>query len=296
MQQRPVKRNCSQHYHRPIATPNKTMFTLRTSVGEFVFHQTPLGCHLELVVGNARLALGLYGTNEAAVRALKNGRTGFRTWDALDRRTAGNQIGTLSAGIKASRRHERHFLYRQGRELHVSREGERETRVADVQALPGREIHDRGFRLSMLGLTSVVHAQTPDSTAGTSSAGARELLIDPSSASVALWKASLIVTPLTHRDGNYVGDYQLKVRPYFFKSEKGSLLLAVSDDAVRKLQAGTAINFAGQALKHKDGRTHIVLGRATPSSRDRGSVTFSIVTDDARIVFNTSYHFPAPRP
>ena len=96
VQHRPVKRNCSQHYHRPIATPNKTMSTLRTSVGEFVFRQTPLGCHLELVVGNARLALGLYGTNEAAVRALKNGRTGFRTWDALDRRTAGNQIGTLS--------------------------------------------------------------------------------------------------------------------------------------------------------------------------------------------------------
>ncbi len=149
------------------------------------------------------------------------------------------------------------------------------------------------FVFQMLGVTSVVHAERPDSTAGTSSAGTRKLFIDPSSTSVALGKASLIVSPLTHRDGNYVGDYQLKVRPYFFKSEKGSLLLAASDDAVRKLQAGTAINFTGQAVTHKDGRTHIVLGRATPSSRDRGSVTFSIVTDDARIVFNTSYHFPA---
>jgi hypothetical protein len=145
------------------------------------------------------------------------------------------------------------------------------------------------FVFQMLGVTSVVHAERPDSTAGTSSAG--KLVIGPSSASVAMGKASLIVSPLTHRDGNYVGDYQLKVRPYFFKSEKGSLLLAASDDAVRKLQAGTAINFTGQAVTHKDGRTHIVLGRATPSSRDRGSVTFSIVTDDARIVFNTSYHF-----
>ena len=118
-----------------------------------------------------------------------------------------------------------------------------------------------------------------------------------SSSSVALGKASLIVSPLTHRDGNYVGDYQHKAEPYFSKSDKGSLVLAASDDAVRKLQAGTAINFTGQAsVTHKDGRTHIVLGRATPSSRDRGSVTFSIVTDDARIVFNTSYHFPAPRP
>ena len=148
------------------------------------------------------------------------------------------------------------------------------------------------FVFLILGVTSVIHAERTDSTAGTSNTGTLKLFIDPSSTSVALrGKASLIVSPLTHRHGNYVGDYNLKVRPYFFKSEKGSLLLAASDDAVRKLQAGTAINFTGQAVTHKDGRTHIVLGRATPSSRDRGRVTFSIVTDDARIVFNTSYHF-----
>ena len=96
VQRRPAKGNYRQPHHRQIATPNKTMSTLRTSVGEFVFRQTPLGCHLELVVGEARWALGLYGTNEAAVRALKNGRTGFCTWDALGRKTAANQIGTLS--------------------------------------------------------------------------------------------------------------------------------------------------------------------------------------------------------
>src|SRR6185436_8335854 len=130
------------------------------------------------------------------------------------------------------------------------------------------------FVLQMLGVTSVVHAERPDSTA-TSSAGTRKLLIGPSAASVALGKASLIVSPLTHRGGNHVGDYQLNGRPYVFKSGKGSLLLAASDDAVRKPAAATAINFTGQAVTHKDGRTHIVLGRATPSSCDRGSVTFS---------------------
>ena len=152
------------------------------------------------------------------------------------------------------------------------------------------------FLFQTPGVTSGVHAEKPDSTVETSSVGKRKLVIGPSSTSVALGKASLIVSPLTHRDGSYVGDYQLKVRPYFFKSEKGSLVLAASDDAVGKLQAGTAMNFTGQAVTHKDGRTHTVLGRATPSSRDHGSVTFSIVTDDAKIVFNTSYHFPAPRP
>jgi len=101
VQHRPVNRNYSQHHHRQIASPNKTISTLRTSVGEFVFRQTPLGCYLELVVGDGRWALGLYGTNEAAVRALKNRSTGFRTWDALGRKTAANQIGTVSRWNKA---------------------------------------------------------------------------------------------------------------------------------------------------------------------------------------------------
>ena len=119
----------------------------------------------------------------------------------------------------------------------------------------------------------------------------RTLLIDPSSTSVASAKASLTVSPLNHRSGNYVGSYQLKVRPYFFKSEKGSLLLEASDDSVRKLQAGTAITFTGTAVTRKDGKTHTVLGKATPSSRERGSVVFSIATDNGTMVFDTSYHF-----
>jgi hypothetical protein len=81
------------------------------------------------------------------------------------------------------------------------------------------------------------------------------------------------------------------VRPYFFKSEKGTLLLAAADDSVRKLQAGTAIAFTGKAVTRKDAKTHVVLGKATPSSRDGGSVTFSIITEDGKIVFNTFYHF-----
>jgi hypothetical protein len=101
LQHRLAKRNCRHHGRRQIASPNKTISTLRTSVGEFVFRQTPLGCHLELSVGNVRWALGLYGTNEAALRALKSRRTGFRTWDALERKTAANQIGTLSRWNKS---------------------------------------------------------------------------------------------------------------------------------------------------------------------------------------------------
>ena len=91
-----AKRNHRPSYEARTANAGKPTSTLRTSVGEFAFRQTPLGCHLELIVGSGRWALGLYGTNEAAVRALKNGRTGFRTWDASERRTAATQIGTLN--------------------------------------------------------------------------------------------------------------------------------------------------------------------------------------------------------
>jgi hypothetical protein len=76
------------------------------------------------------------------------------------------------------------------------------------------------FVLLIPGATSCVRAERSNSTAETSEAITRRLFIDPSSTSVALGKASLIVSPLTHRNGTYVGDYQLKVRPYFFKSEK----------------------------------------------------------------------------
>jgi len=147
------------------------------------------------------------------------------------------------------------------------------------------------FVLVILGVTSRIHAERPNSTAKPSDTVTRKLFIAPSSAPVVLGKASLTVSTLKRGDGNYAGDYQLKVRPYSFKNETGTLRLAVSDASVRKLQAGKAINFTGEAVTRADGRTHVVLGNATPSSGERGSVTFSVVTDDVKMVFNTSYHF-----
>jgi hypothetical protein len=142
-----------------------------------------------------------------------------------------------------------------------------------------------------LGATSRIHAEKPKSTAGPLNPITRKLVIDPSSTAVPLGKARLIVSPLLRRDGNYAGEYQLKVKPYFFKNETGTLVLEASDDAVRKLQGGGAIDFTGKALTHEDGTSHVVLGKATPSSGDRGSVTFFIVTKNGKFIFNTSYHF-----
>jgi hypothetical protein len=142
-----------------------------------------------------------------------------------------------------------------------------------------------------LGATRCVHAERPKPAAESLNPITRKLFIDPSSTPVPLGKARLIVSPLLRRDGNYAGEYQLKVKPYFFKNETGSLVLGVSEDAVRKLQAGGAINFTGKALTHEDGTSHVVLGKATPSSGERGSLTFFIVTKNGKFIFNSSYHF-----
>src|SRR6476661_1847133 len=84
------------------------------------------------------------------------------------------------------------------------------------------------FVFLVLNAPSCIHAGKSSSTGAISDPVTRKLFIDPSSTSLLLGKARLIVSPLTHRNGNYVGDYQLKVRPYFFKSETGTLLLAAS--------------------------------------------------------------------
>jgi hypothetical protein len=117
-----------------------------------------------------------------------------------------------------------------------------------------------------------------------------KLLIDPSSTSVSLGKVSLSVDPLNHKGGVYVGDYQLKVVPYFFRSEKGTLKLEASDDTMHKLLGGIPVKFTGKASNNKNGKPKVITGNATPLTNDKGSVTFSVETDNGPMIFKTSYH------
>ena len=147
------------------------------------------------------------------------------------------------------------------------------------------------FAVLALLAASSIHAEKPKLTVALLSPTARKLIIDPSSTAVPLGKARLVVSPLVHEDGNYIGEYQLKVKPYFFKNETGSLILGASEDALRTLQAGRPIEFKGKAVTREDGTSHVVLGKATPSSDDRGNVTFFIITDNGKFIFSSSYHF-----
>lgn len=73
----------------------ETLPTIRTSVGEFAFRSTQVGCYLELIVGKLHRVLGLYRTSEAALDALINQRTGLGSWDALVGSAAKSQVAAL---------------------------------------------------------------------------------------------------------------------------------------------------------------------------------------------------------
>jgi hypothetical protein len=66
------------------ADTTEALRTIRTSFGEFAIRSAQVGCYLELIMGRVHRVLGLYATNQAALEALINRRTGFRKWDALE--------------------------------------------------------------------------------------------------------------------------------------------------------------------------------------------------------------------
>lgn len=119
----------------------------------------------------------------------------------------------------------------------------------------------------------------------------RRLFVEPCSASIRLGKVSLVVTPLLHRGKTCTGSYQLKVLPYFFKNEKGTLVLDASDDLVKTLMLGRPVSFVGKATNSRTGKVRKIVGKAVPSVGDTGRVTFSINTEFGPMVFNTKYHF-----
>ena len=143
----------------------------------------------------------------------------------------------------------------------------------------------------MLLFSSGLDAQDVTSPPRTGAAISRRMLVDPSSTTVALGKISLIVGPLTPKGNIYVGDYQIKVVPYFYKSESGTLELNAPDGTARKLAEGTKVTFTGKATNTKSKKNKLITGTATPSDKDKGGVTFYVETDNGRMTFKTSYRF-----
>jgi hypothetical protein len=116
-----------------------------------------------------------------------------------------------------------------------------------------------------------------------------DLLLAPCSCAVAGAKANLRIGALTRREQTYVGDYRFTVTPYFFKNEKGTFTIGITDADLKKFVSGMPVDFTGQATATDSGKTRPIEGTATPSDPGQGTIRLRFTAENRELRFTTSY-------
>jgi hypothetical protein len=120
------------------------------------------------------------------------------------------------------------------------------------------------------------------------------LRVAPSTATVkAGGKANLTTSTFAPKGEAFVGTYGIKVKPYYFKNETGSLTIHVNPAALRQLRKGEGMSFAGKAVTAGTGEAHSVSCEAVGAGEREGKLTIIIHSENGNIVFNTTYQFEA---
>jgi hypothetical protein len=131
-------------------------------------------------------------------------------------------------------------------------------------------------------------AQTPDDPKEPKS---ETFFIDPSSAPLPGGKAQLLVSALKGGPVNYCGSYKMKVTPYFFQSENGSVSVCISDESLRKLTQGIAVDLTGKAITEGQKEARVIKIKAKPHGDRQGMLRISVRAKTGNLIFNTTYHF-----
>jgi hypothetical protein len=140
----------------------------------------------------------------------------------------------------------------------------------------------------LIGMFSAVNRA---SAADRMASGTSRMVIQPSSASLAGAKARLSASELQREGAKYVGNYQISVTPYFFKSETGTMSVAVSNASLSKLAAGSPVSFTGSAVTSGTNERRGIMVKATPHGvgSPNGTLTISIATENGELLFASSY-------
>jgi hypothetical protein len=97
------------------------------------------------------------------------------------------------------------------------------------------------------------------------------------------------VGPLQQQGENYSADYQVKVSPYFFKSEKGRLAVLISNEAIEKTRQGMAVELTGTATTDGESRSRAIKVTVIPRAKDEGALKVGFMAGGKKTVFDTSY-------
>lgn len=120
-----------------------------------------------------------------------------------------------------------------------------------------------------------------------------QLFIEPSVTSVASGTARLNVGLLSLKSNAFLGDYEVKVVPYFFQNEKGKLSIEAPAVSLAKLTNQIAVEFVGRATS-TDGTSKRIDGTITPADARKGTVSLWFMAGKRKMIFNTSYSFVGP--
>jgi hypothetical protein len=130
------------------------------------------------------------------------------------------------------------------------------------------------------------HALSP----ATNSPG-RVLLLDNSTMPLSGAKATIIIGPLTRTNDLYVGNFKVKVFPYFFKSDWGRLAISVPTAALAEFNQGQTMTVTGTSTSLKNGAVRHIEITATPIDRNHGNVSLWFMVKDQKMIFTPAYHF-----
>lgn len=125
----------------------------------------------------------------------------------------------------------------------------------------------------------------------TSISAGRVLILENSTMPLTAAKATLIIGPLTRTNGIYVGDFKVKIFPYFFKNEWGRLAINVPDQALAAMNQGKAIALTGTSISEKNGAVRHIEITAKPQDNNHGTVSLWFMAGGQKMVFTPAYHF-----
>jgi hypothetical protein len=119
----------------------------------------------------------------------------------------------------------------------------------------------------------------------------RVLILENSTMPLPTAKATLIVGPLTRTNGVYVGNFKVRVFPYFFKSDWGRLAINVPDTALTAVNQGKTVAITGTSTSTKNGIVRHIEIRAMPKDQEHGTVSLWFMAGEQKMTFTAAYHF-----
>jgi hypothetical protein len=123
----------------------------------------------------------------------------------------------------------------------------------------------------------------------------RVLMIERSFTRVAGGKATLIIGPLRRTNDIFGGEFRMKIVPYFFKNDQGTLAIVITPECFAKASKGLTVDIAGTATTAgKNGMVRKINAVATPVDNDHGALKLWFTVDERKMVFETKYRFAEP--